>query len=129
MAVSHGFKMGADAVQGTQHLHLHLNKHCQIVGDDGSITSALQIKGGLHWAWPKQSQRRRSARSGQPRASSSIMRAAFSAIITVGELVLPLVIIGMIEASAMRRRPSARIFSRVSTTEAASAPIRQVPTG
>ncbi|MFN7053592.1 MAG: hypothetical protein ACK4NH_15860 [Gemmobacter sp.] len=51
--------MGADAVQGTQ--HLHLNKHCQIVGDDGSITSASQINGGLHWAWPKHGQRRRFA--------------------------------------------------------------------
>ena len=35
--------------------------------------------------------------------SSAIMAAAFSAIINVGELVLPDVMVGMTEASAMRR--------------------------
>ena len=49
----------------------------------------------------------------RPRGSSS---AAFSAIIIVGALVLPEVIVGMIEASAMRRPARPRSRSRGSTT-------------
>ena len=62
-------------------------------------------------------------------ASSRIMRDAFSAIMIVGELVLPLTIVGMTEASAMRSLPRARNLSRGSTTASSSAPMRQVPTG
>ena len=60
---------------------------------------------------------------------SRIIAAAFSAIITQAALVLPLVMVGITEASATRR-PSMPCTRRVgSTTAAASHPILQVPTG
>jgi len=65
------------------------------------------------------------------RASSEIIAAPFSAIIMVGELVLPDVITGITEASTTRRpsRPNTR--SRSSTTASGSLlrPILAVPTG
>ena len=54
----------------------------------------------------------------QRAASSAIHCAAFSAIISVGELVLPDVIRGITEASITRRRPTPRTRSRSSTTAA-----------
>ena len=64
-----------------------------------------------------------------PHASSRIIAAAFSAIIRVGELVLPEVMVGMMEASATRRPARPRTFRRGSTTAVSSLPILQVPTG
>ena len=57
------------------------------------------------------------------------MVAAFSAIMIVRALVLPEVMVGITEASAMRNplRPLRR--RRGSTTAAGSLPVRQVPTG
>ena len=63
------------------------------------------------------------------RASSRIMAAAFSAIMSVGALVLPEVIVGITEASATRRPRRPRRRRRGSTTAPASAPKRQVATG
>ena len=47
----------------------------------------------------------------------------------VGALVLPLVSVGMIEASATRSPAMPWTLSSESTTAIGSAPIRQVPTG
>src|SRR5579872_5574754 len=64
-------------------------------------------------------------------ASSRIIAAAFSAIIRTGELVLPDVMRGMTEASAMRKPRRPRTLSCASTTAAGSScvPIFAVPTG
>ncbi|MCY1249841.1 hypothetical protein D9M72_634120 [compost metagenome] len=70
-----------------------------------------------------------SARKSPQRLDSRIIAAAFSAIMIVGELVLPEVIVGMIEASAILKPCSPRRRNSGSTTLAGSAPIRQVPTG
>src|SRR5208282_4323427 len=63
------------------------------------------------------------------RASTRIIAATFSAIIRTGELVLPEVMRGMTEASAMRKPLSPRTFSRASTTapRSSSVPILAVP--
>ena len=53
----------------------------------------------------------------------------WNAIITVGALVLPPMILGMTEASTTRSPSTPRTRSSRSTTESASSPIRQVPTG
>ena len=60
-----------------------------------------------------------------------ISSAAFSAIMITGALVLPEVMLGMIEASAMRRPSMPRTSRRSSTTavRSPSGPILQVPTG
>ena len=67
----------------------------------------------------------------QPRPSSSTIIAPFSAIIMVGELVLPDVIVGITDASITRTlaRPISR--NRSSTTAIGSSlrPIFAVPTG
>src|SRR3546814_1919037 len=57
------------------------------------------------------------------------MSAAFSAIIRVGELVLPEVMVGITEASAMRRPARPWTRRRASTAAPLSSPILQVPTG
>jgi hypothetical protein len=59
------------------------------------------------------------------------MSAAFSAIMMVGALVLPLTSVGMIEASITLRRRTPRNLRLVSTTAigSLSGPILQVPTG
>ena len=60
-----------------------------------------------------------------------IQRAAFSAIISVGLLVLPLVMVGITLASTTRRPSTPRTRKWLSTTAAGSdaAPMRAVPTG
>src|SRR4029077_8171358 len=65
------------------------------------------------------------------RESSSIIAAPFSAIIAVGVLVLPEVIVGITDASAMRRRAMPKKRKRSSTTAIGSlaTPIFAVPTG
>ncbi len=62
-------------------------------------------------------------------APTRIRSAPFSAIITVGALVLPLTISGMIDASTTRKFPMPRTRNNGSTTAIASIPILQVPTG
>ena len=57
------------------------------------------------------------------------MSLAFSAIMMVGALVLPEVMVGMIEASAMRRPSRPRTRRRSSTTAMGSEPILQVLVG
>lgn len=57
------------------------------------------------------------------------MSAAFSAIMIVGAFVLPLMSVGMMEASTTRRASSPRTHNRGSTTAASSIPIRHAPTG
>ena len=66
-----------------------------------------------------------------PRRSAMIIAAPFSAIIMVGALVLPEVIVGMTEASTTRSRSSPITRRRSSTTAMASLPrpILAVPTG
>ena len=57
------------------------------------------------------------------------LSAAFSAIMIVGALVLPPINRGITEASMTRKPCTPRTRSWGSTTEAASPPMRQVPTG
>ena len=61
--------------------------------------------------------------------SSIIMAEAFSPIMIVGALVLPVVTVGMTEASTTRRPEIQRTRNRESTTAIGSSPILQVPTG
>src|SRR6266446_645528 len=62
-------------------------------------------------------------------ASSRIIAAPFSPIMIVGALVLPVVTVGITEASMTRSPSSPRTLRRGSTTAIASVPILQVPTG
>src|SRR5262249_60214167 len=66
----------------------------------------------------------------RPRASSRISAAPFSAIIIVGALVLPDVIVGITEASTTRKpsRPNTRSLSSTTANESLSRPILAVPT-
>ena len=60
---------------------------------------------------------------------ASNQSAAFSAIMMVGALVFPPMIFGITEASITRRASTPRTRKRGSTTDSASTPMRQVPTG
>lgn len=62
-------------------------------------------------------------------ASATIILAAFSAIMIVGEFVLPDVIVGIMDASATRSPERPRSRRRSSTTAMSSLPMRHVPTG
>src|SRR5437867_12651636 len=62
-------------------------------------------------------------------AVASTIAAHFSPIMMQGALVLPLVSVGMIEASATRRPPMPCTLSSGSTTAIGSLPILHVPTG
>lgn len=60
---------------------------------------------------------------------SRMRSAAFSAIASMGRLVLPLITMGMIDPSTTRSMPIPRTRRRASTTASGSSPMRQVPTG
>jgi hypothetical protein len=62
-------------------------------------------------------------------AAASTMSEHFSPIMMQGALVLPLVSVGMIEASATRRPSMPCTYNSLFTTASASLPILQVPTG
>src|SRR5215213_1654655 len=68
---------------------------------------------------------------GSQRPSSRIIAAPFSAIMMVGELVLPEVIVGITEASITRMfsRPNIRRRSSTTAIGSESRPIFAVPTG
>src|SRR5579872_6456996 len=74
---------------------------------------------------------RANVKSTHYRASSTIIAAPFSAIIAVGVLVFPDVMVGITEASATRRPAIPRNRRRSSTTAIGSfaVPILAVPTG
>src|ERR1700704_5334802 len=94
--------------------------HCRVLFPD--------LRGACHRARIRAT---RWLHPGYARESSRIIAAPFSAIMAVGVLVLPDVIVGITEASAMRSPDSPKKRKRSSTTAEVSLaiPIFAVPTG